>query len=134
MAAAGGLAALLPDIDHPAAPLRRKLGLVGHVGLFWMKHRGITHTLIALEVVTLAAWMILPVDLALAVSAGYLSHLLADMMTVSGLPLLWPYKRHSLHILPKRIRLKTNTLPEHLLAALLLGLVGFELYKTIPLL
>lgn len=116
---AGGLA-LLPDIDHPHSKMRQKMGVVGHVGLFWLKHRGITHTLIALVAVAAAAYMLLPLPYAVGAAGGYLSHLLADMMTVSGLPILWPYKRESLHLLPKRLRLTTNTLPEHLLAGLLM--------------
>lgn len=116
---AGGLA-LLPDIDHPQGKLRRKMGTVGHIGLFWLKHRGITHTLIALVAVAAAAYMLLPLPYAIGAAGGYLSHLLADMVTVSGLPVFWPYKRESLHIMPKRLRITTNTLPEHLLALVLM--------------
>lgn len=121
----GGGLALLPDIDHPRGSIRQKLGAVGHLSLFWLKHRGITHTLIALVAITAAAFMLLPLPYAIGAASGYLSHLLADMVTVSGLPVFWPYKRESMHILPKRLRLTTNTLPEHLLALLLmLFLVG----------
>ena len=123
LAAVGGFMALVPDIDHPRAPLRRKLGLVGNVALGGLKHRGITHTLLALVAIAAGAFTILPLPYALAATGGYLSHLLADMVTVSGLPVFWPYKRDSLHILPKRLCITTNTWPEWLLAAVLSMLI-----------
>ena len=56
------------------------------------KHRGITHSLIGLVCATYAveswlgaSWMIFAV--------GYASHLLADMLTDRGVPLLWPLKQ-----------------------------------------
>lgn len=129
--AVGAFFALLPDVDHPATPLRRKMGIVGHVGLFWLKHRGLTHTLLALWVVALVAWRLLPLPLALTVVAAYASHLLADMATVSGLPIFWPSNRKNWHILPKRFCITTNTLPEHLLAALLTFLIGVQTFAVL---
>jgi inner membrane protein len=127
LVALGGALALAPDIDHPRAPLRRKLGAVGHVAFGRLKHRGITHTLIALVAVATAAFCLLPLPYALGAAGGYLSHLLADMLTVSGLPVFWPYNRNSLHIIPKRFCMVTNTLPEHVLGLFLLLLMAGQL-------
>jgi inner membrane protein len=125
--ALGGALALAPDIDHPRAPLRRKLGVAGRIAFGSLKHRGITHTLIALVAVATAAFCLLPLPYALGAAGGYLSHLIADMMTVSGLPVFWPYKRESMHIIPKRLCITTNTLPEHVLGLFLLLLIGGQI-------
>lgn len=130
--AAGGLAALLPDIDHPRAPLRRRLGVVGNVAFGSLKHRGLTHTLIALVAIASAALTALPGAVGLAVAVGYGSHIVADMWTVSGLPVLWPYKKESYHLLPRPLRITTNTLPEHLIALGLLVVIGSQLPHFIP--
>jgi len=122
--ALGGAMALAPDIDHPRAPLRRKMGVAGHLVLGRLKHRGITHTLIALVAVATAAFCLLPLPYALGAASGYLSHLLADMLTVSGLPVFWPYNRNSVHIIPNRFCITTNTLPEHVLGLFLLLLIA----------
>lgn len=88
------LSALLPDIDHPAGSLRRQLGAVGHISFFWMKHRGVTHTLISLAMVSAVTLYFLPVKVAFAFIAGYGSHLLADMLTHSGVPLVYPLLKY----------------------------------------
>src|SRR5690242_6830412 len=81
----GAAAALIPDIDHPRAPIRRKLGFVGNVLFGRLKHRGITHTLIAIVAIAAGAFTALPPLIGEAVVFGYISHILADMLTVSGL-------------------------------------------------
>jgi inner membrane protein len=125
IATVAGAAALLPDIDHPKSSLRRRAGLIGHVGLFWLKHRGITHTLAALMAVSvLAAHFITPV-LALAVTVGYASHLITDMMTMSGLPLLWPWYGGSIHLLPRFARIRTNAISETFFVFVVMAVVFF---------
>lgn len=111
-----GLAALAPDIDHPRSDMRRKLGVVGHIGLFWLSHRGLTHTLAALVGVAAAALHLAPPLLALAAILGYASHLVADMLTPTGLPLLWPVYRRSVHLLPRPLRIRTASKTETICA------------------
>lgn len=130
--AAGGLAALLPDVDHPRAPIRRKLGCIGALIFGGLKHRGITHTLLALVAVTSAALVSLPSLVGIVITIGYLSHILGDLLTVSGLPIFWPYKKESYHLLPKRLRLTTNTWPEHLISLALLVAIGSQLPNFLP--
>lgn len=114
-------AALAPDIDHPQGKFRRKLGIVGRITLFWLSHRGITHTLPALAVVTLAACHFVPGALALALVVGYSSHLLADLVTVQGLPILWPLSGRSFHLLPYPFRLRTGSRTEWMFAIVMAG-------------
>ncbi len=89
------IAALLPDIDHPRGTLRQHFGLLGDASLFWLRHRGFTHTVIAWCAVSAVALYFLPVEHAFAVMMGYGSHLLADSITHSGTPLLWPLVQHN---------------------------------------
>jgi inner membrane protein len=95
----GGLAGLLPDIDHPHAAVGRLLPRWWH--RLTPGHRGPTHSLawcLALAVAVQAASSAVngaaagPL-LALAVLAGSLSHVLADGLTVAGVPLWWPLRR-----------------------------------------
>lgn len=67
------LAAIAPDFDIP-------LGL---------KHRGITHTVFALVALLALCGYAAPALLIYAVT-GYASHILFDMLTVSGVPLFYP--------------------------------------------
>ena len=130
--AAGALAAILPDIDHPQAPIRRRLGCLGNLIFGRLKHRGITHTLIAVVAVVVAAVTALPQLVGAVVAIGYLSHILADMLTVSGLPVFWPYKKDNYHLVPKRFCITTNTWPEALLALGLLVVIGSQIPTFIP--
>lgn len=91
--AAAALGALLPDIDHPNSWAGRKMRVVSVPLSLVVGHRGVTHSLvavagaIALLAVMGTGWMAAPVVI------GYLSHLMADALTPSGVPLLWPARR-----------------------------------------
>ena len=94
-----GLAGLLPDIDHPHAAVGRMLPRWWH--RLTPGHRGPTHSLVwclALAAAVHAANLALNGEtagplFALAVLAGSLSHVLADGLTVAGVPLWWPFRR-----------------------------------------
>lgn len=68
--------AVLPDID-----IKLKL-----------KHRGVTHSLLALLLISLGAQHVAPL-LVPYVASGYGSHLLLDFLTVWGIPILWPLQK-----------------------------------------
>lgn len=57
-----------------------------------LPHRTITHSLLALGMITWVTYLLAP-ELASAAAVGYLSHLVADSMTPHGVPWLWPSKR-----------------------------------------
>src|SRR5215218_1175561 len=93
------LAGLLPDVDHPHAAVGRLLPRWWH--RLTPGHRGPTHSLVwclGLAVLVYAGGSLAggapaaPL-LALAVLAGSLSHVLADGLTVAGVPLWWPFRR-----------------------------------------
>lgn len=91
------------------------------LGVSIFRHRTFSHSLLALVIVSGAAHEINP-DLIVPVFLGYLSHLLADSLTIQGIPWLWPS--------PKRYRIariQTGSLSDHLigLVALFLALAGW---------
>lgn len=53
-----------------------------------------------------AAWGVL-------VGGAISTHLLADMSTYSGVPIIWPLTDRSLHILPKPLRFRTDSAIEY---------------------
>lgn len=131
LAGIAGAAALLPDIDHPNGSIRQQLGILGHIGLFWLSHRGITHTFLALLAVSAAVLHFLPYGLALAVIAGYGSHLVSDMMTRQGLPILWPLSGESIHLLPRALRVSTGGKIEALILLGVLTLIAYNVYELV---
>lgn len=86
-------------------------------------HRGITHSLLTLAVVVALgelpffpwSWL----HPGLLIGWGYASHLLADSLTKSGIPLFWPLEQR-FGFPPFRIlRFTTDTWPEYLIVAIL---------------
>ncbi|MCR6629565.1 MAG: metal-dependent hydrolase [Magnetospirillum sp.] len=91
--AAAALGSLLPDIDHPQSWAGRKLRPISVPLSLLVGHRGITHSALAV-LACLGALMVMGTGwMAAPVVVGYLSHLAADALTPSGVPLLWPSRR-----------------------------------------
>ena len=102
----GGISGLAPDLDHPNATLGRRLPRWWHA--ITPGHRGPTHALVWVAgwgMVLWVAWEALwrlgahtgtpqwapGPQIAVCGFLGALSHVLADGLTVEGVPLLWPY-------------------------------------------
>jgi len=83
-----GASALLPDVDHAKSTLG---GFIPGY-LIW-KHRGFTHSLIALMIVSALSIVLLPLSLALAMIIGYGSHIALDILNHQGCQFLWPNPR-----------------------------------------
>ncbi len=128
------LGSLMPDIDHPESAFGRKVPFLSIPISAIFGHRGITHSLLALAALAAAAakfasWLAagasglaaaLMAFIALPLSVGYLSHLLGDGLTVSGLPLLWPKK--TCYRLPLfKTKSATESLFRFAMVALLIG-------------
>jgi len=98
--------AWLPDIDQNNSTIRQKtwtargqgpLGVFGWIGGIVAAalggHRAFTHTALACA---LLAWSLLKFTpqnwrgYVIAFVVGYVSHLIADMLTEGGVPLFWP--------------------------------------------
>ena len=143
-------AAWLPDVDNPRSTLGNGLSrmkspvlnlltrpvswalrvtsftLVRTVG-----HRTLTHSLLGILLFALPVWLILGryTALALALVAGYASHVFADALNTRGVPLLWPIGG-SVRLLPGGIR--SGGAVEVAVALVALGFAGWELYLLHP--
>ena len=78
-----------------------------------LSHRGLTHypsTALVLGAVIYLTLKLTNVSqsYALAFTIGYLSHLSADALTKTGVPLLAPFTKRRFHLLPKPIRITTR--------------------------
>lgn len=89
------LTCLLPDIDHPKSFLGQRLKWISKPIARAFGHRGFTHSLLAVFALLATfylkvpeSWFI-PADALQGMVLGYLSHILADMLTPAGVPL--PY-------------------------------------------
>lgn len=85
--------ALLPDIDHPQSWVGRRTLLISRPLAAVFGHRGFTHSILAVVACfVLLHWRGLGRAVVDPVVVGYLSHLGADLLTSSGLPLAWPLR------------------------------------------
>jgi len=122
------LTSLLPDIDHPSSIIGQRFKWVSLLIAKLFGHRGFTHSLLAilsgiiLIRTDIFAYWFFPPDVLHAMIIGYFSHLLADMLTPAGIPLLWPFRwRFCIPL----INSSKNNQSEHVFCTLLLGCALF---------
>ena len=85
---------LLPDVDHPASWVGRRLRVVSRPLARALGHRGFTHSLSAAALCSAALASQGAGRAAIApLVVGYLAHLAADLLTPQGLRLAWPLQR-----------------------------------------
>lgn len=129
---AAAVGALLPDLDSPGSLISRKTGPLGWVYHWFVKHRDVTHSALAAVLVLLgvlrlsqdqpgAFWP------GIGLWGGYLSHLAADALTKSGIPLLWPSER-KYRLLPRRLAITTGKRAESLIALAALVFAFYLVY------
>ncbi len=86
-------------------------------------HRGLTHwalTWLLLSIMVLTGITMFSPSarvVGLAFSAGYLSHILGDMLTLGGVPVLGPFCRRRLHLLPRALRFRFDAPVQWLIVA-----------------
>ena len=97
----GFISGLAPDLDHPQSMLSGWLPFTGFLRLF-VSHRGLTHTLAFWMAIYGILWALLPQFhlVILASALAVLSHLVADMLTPWGVPLLRPVSNFNFTLLP----------------------------------
>jgi inner membrane protein len=101
LAVIGALTALVPDVDHPQSVIRQRAGIAGWVLFGYLKHRGFTHTFWAWGGLALAGYLWhFPAPALATVALAYGSHIVADVMTRGGLPLLYPFTTRMFHLPP----------------------------------
>ncbi|MDA3967960.1 MULTISPECIES: metal-dependent hydrolase [Helicobacter] len=148
--------ALLPDIDEPNSTLGRKTLGISNIIKTIFGHRGFTHSafcvfflcamliflyvLLEVEVflnsvssflgeygVTLSSesvWI-----LCFGLVCGYVLHIAGDMLTISGVPILLPFRTKSYFLLPKPFRFKTGGVFDYMICAFSVALFGFINFK-----
>ena len=84
---AGCLFALFPDIDQSNSKVGKHIKPIG----FFMKHRGIMHTIWIPLAFAALSFPFSP-DIAFALFLGYTSHLVADAFTKEGVRFIYPIK------------------------------------------
>lgn len=93
-------------------------------------HRGLTHwmlTCVCLSVMIGVGAMMVQDSVAVAALAalsffgGYLTHLLADSMTIAGVKLLAPFYNRPLHLLPKPLRFRFDSPVQWFVVAMVWG-------------
>src|SRR4051812_37137271 len=132
---------MLPDADLAGArvyrrsrverrlPIARLIGALVRLPLRLLtafRHRGVTHSVLACAVATVAAGGLVrlaapaaAITVAVGVAVGYGAHIAADACTPSGVPLWAPLWRRRRWLLPAAARITTGSLCEYAVAALL---------------
>lgn len=123
-----GISSLLPDLDHPNSYIGRKIPVLPALFHSTLGYRGIFHSFLAAIITTLTIGFFSNANIALAAGTGYLTHLMGDLITPSGVPIFWPWK--------KRIRIplvKTGGILERLVIIPItgLGLLNFVILSEL---
>ena len=112
----------MPDLDRSGSLITQLPGLrwftrpAARVTEHLVRHRTGTHSLFTIAALSFAAFCLRDVFTPAACGAfliGYLSHILADSLMISGVPLLWPYKRKEYSPLPRVLRIRTGGVHRH---------------------
>lgn len=132
----GGVAGLLPDLDHPGSTFGRLLPRWWH--RMTPGHRGPTHTiwwclLAAVAVQAIANWSSggdAPGVWGLATLAGALSHLFTDCLTTHGAPVFAPVSRRRVRLLGP-LSFPAGSRREYLTATLLVAGLCFVTWQNV---
>ena len=97
----------IPDIDNYKSQIGKKIKPISFIIQFIFGHRGIFHSIFITLIFALVFFILKLRILILAALIGYLSHLLLDMLTPSGIRLFYPFSKRKI-----RGIIKTNSLEE----------------------
>jgi len=86
------IATIIPDIDHSDSKLGKHL--VFRPFQFFVKHRGIMHSILICLLISLSLAIFLPI-ISFGFFLGYSVHLLGDSFTKEGINVFWPLKHRS---------------------------------------
>ncbi|GAA3409922.1 metal-dependent hydrolase [Paenibacillus hodogayensis] len=116
----GCLAGTLADVDKPGSTMAKVLfPLSALLRLLGVKHRTMTHSLLFIAAIGLAASP-LPHLYFLVLIAAYASHPLIDLFNENGVQLFWPLKG-KIRLLPKFLAVGTGSPLETAVRWVLLG-------------
>lgn len=147
-----GFGALLPDIDNAHSTMGKKLGWISKGIQHQFGHRTLFHSLLGLVLGSLIALGAQQLILYLLLSRGYtlpariigsshivfiavlfgcVMHIVADALTLEGVPLFWPYKKYYGFPPFRNWRFKTGTWPEHVIVWAFSLLVAAGVYYAV---
>ncbi|MFT8229782.1 MAG: metal-dependent hydrolase [Enterobacterales bacterium] len=124
-------ACLIPDIDHPQSILGQRVKFISVPIIKVFGHRSLTHSLFAVFIFSFFIITLnnifniaIPLDIVQSMIVGYISHIIADFLTPSGVYLLWP-----LHIKFRISIIQNSIWEEKILCLVILILVFIYPYK-----
>lgn len=88
----GGVAGIVPDLDEPKSKFGKIFFFISIPLSMFFAHRTFTHSLLFVLLSSVLALTFLDSDMTLAIIAGLLSHIVADMLT-GKVQLFYPYKK-----------------------------------------
>lgn len=99
------ISSLLPDIDTPYSYLGRKLKPISYLIYHIFGHRTITHSLLIWTLLLIASPIFLHTTTSIIIFfsmyLGIMSHILLDMISPIGVPLLYPLTKYNFHLIPR---------------------------------
>lgn len=106
----------LPDVDHPTSKVNNTMKVTKIIPFFFA-HRGFFHSIFAALLVFAILWKFVGFIYGFGLFVGYLSHLLSDAMTVSGVNFLHPIGKFKI-----RGPVQTGTFMETIVFLAVIGL------------
>ena len=86
------LGSILPDIDHYKSMISKFI-IAPYITKV-LTHRGFTHSILGFITVTLTTIITIHRwDIVAGIAIGYISHIVADMLTSQGVQLMWPKRK-----------------------------------------
>ena len=110
------------DIDENESYIGRRIKPLSSAIEFLFKHRGIFHSIFMALLIFLGFWQFGYIQYGYGFFVGYLSHLIADGLTVEGVRIFYPLSR-----LTVRGFARTNGIFEKIFFALVLVAIGYKL-------
>ncbi len=87
------IASLFPDIDQPNSKISNNIPLLSKIVNAFSKHRGIFHSAFCAFLLPGLVWYFLSNIYGVALFIGYMSHLVIDGFTKSGINFLHPFAK-----------------------------------------
>lgn len=106
--AAGAIGGLIPDIDHKNSNLSKKVPVLSWIVRLFAGHRGLFHCPLLYVLLAAILYSFLLPEMEwwrygfYGLFAGIFSHLLLDSCTIHGIPMLFPFSKKNIHLLPIR--------------------------------
>lgn len=112
------------DIDEDSSYIGKRMGFVSSAIEFLFGHRGIFHSLLLASLLFLGFVVFNHVVLGIGFLAGYMSHLIADALTVSGVRIFYPFSNYSV-----KGFIRTDGFLEKIFFILVLFAIGYKVLK-----